>query len=78
MHSWYMSDGVFNGYFICNCVSYFVISDACVRFEFLYSDFVLGQCDEVYYEGYEKYVWVIVLGGWSSDIVIYEGERNKR
>lgn len=29
-------------------------------------------CDNVIYGGHEKFVWVVVLGGWSLDMVVYE------
>lgn len=39
---------------------------------FLCSNLVLKSCDEVYYGVYEEFVWVVVLGGWSLDMVVCE------
>lgn len=65
---------VFDGAFVCHCVCVFVALDACVCSKFLYSDLMLEPCDELYYEGYEKFVGMVVLGGWPLDMVVYKVE----
>lgn len=52
---------------------YIVVAlNACVCSNFLYSDLMREPCDNVNCGSYEKFVWVIVLGGWFVDIVVYE------
>lgn len=45
-----------------------------VCLDLLYDDFVWGnhvmRCT---YGGYDKFVWVVVLGGWLLDVVVYGG-----
>lgn len=38
---------------------------------FLKFDFVWEPCDEVYCCNYEQFVYVVVLGGWVSYVVVY-------
>lgn len=50
----------------------FVALNACVCSNFLYSNLMREACDNVNYGAYKKFVWVVVLGGWSLDMVVYE------
>lgn len=59
---WYWGDGNYEGAFICKCVCVFVSLNACICSIFLYSNLVLEPCDEVYYEGYEEFIWVLCIG----------------
>lgn len=38
----------------------------------LCSDPMLESCNEVYYGGYEEFVWGIVMGEWLLYLVVYE------
>ena len=51
---------------------YFIPLYACVCLVFLYGDFMRVPWNVVYYGGDEEFVWVVVLGRWVADVVIYK------
>lgn len=37
---------------------------------FLHGHFVQEPCDKVYNGGYEEFVWKVILGGRSSNVIV--------
>lgn len=69
---WYWGDGKFGSTLISQYVCFLVAMYAYVRLDFLNCDFVWEPSNEMDCGSYEEFVWVIMLGGQSSDVVTYE------
>lgn len=68
MHS--TGGGYFEGAIVCEFDCYIVAMYACVNLDFMYYEFTWELCDEVNYKGDEEFIWVVVLGGWFSDVIV--------
>ena len=72
MDARYWGNRAFEGTAICYYIGLVIDLDACTGTHFVYGDFVSKPSDVVYYGCKEQFVWVLVLGAWASDVLVYK------
>lgn len=72
IYAWDNVDWFYKGSIISKFIHFFVALDSCMSVYFLHGNFVHERHDNVYNGGYKEFVWKVMLGGRSSNVIIHK------